>query len=94
MKCDAPETTTGGTFSCHGQETNFGDTCSLDCHISNGYTGDTVFTCNVDDEDESVSWGYIPTCTRKLIHFCSKSGVNSYLYYKKQIISLLKGDCE
>ena len=63
MQCTAPPPITGGTFSCAGTTTNFGGTCDLECDSSNGYTGDTQISCNVDNNGESVNWNTIPTCT-------------------------------
>ena len=68
MACDAPQATPGGTFTCAGGTTNWNGVCNLECDSSSGYTGDTQITCNVDDEDETVSWSATPVCTGKCVH--------------------------
>ena len=68
MTCAAPEDTDGGTFSCAGSRTDFGDTCHLDCHSHRGYKGDAVIICNSVIDDTTVSWSSIPTCTGKPIN--------------------------
>ena len=63
--CEPPSPTTGGTFTCDGMLTNFGDKCTLVCDSSNGYGGDGEITCNEDNEDGTVGWNLTPTCICK-----------------------------
>ena len=67
MECAAPEDTPGGLFTCSGYTTGFGDTCDLICDSSKGYEGDTQITCNIDNNDGTVSWSSTPTCASKHI---------------------------
>ena len=64
-RCEPPAPTTGGTFTCDGMLTSFHDTCTLVCDSSNGYVGDVEIECDVDNEDGTVGWNLIPTCTCK-----------------------------
>jgi len=63
VQCQAPADTAGGTFTCAGSPSTFGDTCNLDCDSSSGYSGDTEITCNQDNGDGTATWDATPICT-------------------------------
>ena len=62
MTCAPPQSIIGGTFQCKFSDSNWGDTCELDCDSSSGYAGDAVISCNVDGGDETATWSSQPTC--------------------------------
>ena len=71
MTCAPPTTTAGGTFTCAGQRTNFNEQCTLTC--GDGYTGGETITCNSHNNDGTVTWSSMPTCTSKPREFVNKT---------------------